>query len=140
MFDISLRGTKPDDDRVIILEDGGGWLSMKDIPGFTTEMDKVSRRQRPSCINDVTTIDSYHSIDWSSVCDPPKKRKNIGYVEFDSDEDTQPPIKQQKTARSTASESEEDTKLPDDAADESTKDSHADDESEVPSDEEDASS
>lgn len=44
------------------------------------------------------------------------------------------------TARSTASESEDDTQLLDDTADKSTRDSTAGDESEVPSDEEDASS
>ncbi|KAJ5338411.1 hypothetical protein N7452_005139 [Penicillium brevicompactum] len=116
VFDISLRGTKPDDNRVIILEDGGGWLPMKDISGFTTEMDKINRRQHPDCIAQIGPWFATHQ----------RRGANIGYVEIDSDEeDIQPPIKQQEDARSTESESEEDTKLLDDIADESTRDSNA---------------
>ncbi|KAJ5362883.1 hypothetical protein N7541_003727 [Penicillium brevicompactum] len=106
---VPLRGTAPGTERVFVIEAAGGWISMKDIPGFTEQVNKKIISRRPSSVDRVTELASYTYLEWCSIQSLPKRKST--QVEVDSSNEDTASRKRQKTQSGSG------TAYPDDASD-----------------------
>lgn len=61
---------KDNKDMVLVVEDDHpGYIAMWDIPRFSENFKKQTNCQRPKTIEDIINAREFHDIDWSSIAD-----------------------------------------------------------------------